>query len=205
MRFSNQPFYLLSLLLICASVTAPAAKAADNKSGMGFGAHFGAHMGFGKAGTENSSVQDRTIGAIDLQTMPSFRYNALMLGLMLEYRVLGQLDDATKVGNLDLSGNEFMYGPGIAAHFSSYKTLFVYILKSRYGVSNPSLPVHDQVYSSGSGFELIFGYEVAPSWYFDFLFSQINYSKTVNDNLETDISANHLSHWNFGFGASYSF
>lgn len=172
---------------------------------MGFGLHLGSHLGFGKVANETNSVQNRTVGAMDLQAMPAFRYDAFMLGLMMEYRLLGQLDKPINVGYTDLSGSEFLYGPGLAAHFSSLKLLVAYVLSSSYTVSNPGTSIHEQAYSSGEGIEAILGMEIAASWYFDFIFSQLSYSKVTSDSIESDISANKLSHWNFGFGVSYSY
>lgn len=177
------------ILLLCFS--GPSAQAS-------LGLHLGSHLGFGGMGNESGTRTNRTMGTFDLQAMPGYRVFGFMPGILLEYRMMSQLTNRIEAGS-DYSGNGSNVGLGILFEPALFKFLASYDFRSRHGFSSPETTF------SGSGYRLMVGYKILPLLAFDLQFVQTKYNTVEENETETSIDEDPITHWNLGFGVSLSF
>lgn len=159
-----------------------------------FGLHAGSHLGFGNLGGDGQNVTQRTMGVLDVRALPGYRMNGILLGPMLNFRMLSQLSGS---GDEEFSGTGSLLGLGAEYEMKPLKFLISYDLMARHSHSGP-----ETVYK-GSGFTLLFGYLMMPDVFLDFELNKTTY------NMQTVSEADHhlgdrIQHWNFGLGVSIS-
>lgn len=169
-----------------------------------FGFHAGSHLGVGRMGNATQSLSSRTMSTFDLQFMPGWRLGSFMPGLLLDYRFVSQMTPKSDVGNSDLAGKSFTMGLGSTVQFDQWKLLFSYDFRSRHS-KNEANSANQSTSYAGSGFHFLAGYGFASNWFFDVSFSKQNYNSSDTGGLETRLDADVLTHWNLGFGISYSY
>lgn len=161
-----------------------------------FGAHLAPHFGFGNMGDDSSgSLRSRSVGTFDLQALPGYRVygNAILLGLMIDYRFISQLSEEDNLQGL--SGRGLLLGPGAGFEFAFGKLLLSYDLIARHSATSPEAKLE------GSGFHLLFGYRIAPNVYADLQYVRTRYNKLNGEDLgDLPIKQN-----NIGFGLSLGF
>ncbi|MCO5143992.1 MAG: hypothetical protein M9962_12955 [Oligoflexia bacterium] len=171
-----------------------------NISTASFGVHLGSHIGIGRLGNETTQVRDRSMGTFDLQAVPGYKIlsDSLMVGLLLEYRLLSQLTSAGNVAGEDFSGGGFSLGPAVTYRISLVKILVGYDLISKQSTHTPEGSL------SGSAIRFLVGYELFPSLYADLTLNLNSYGDQDRNGTEV-LLTNKVKHWNFGFGISYSY
>lgn len=164
-----------------------------------FGFHTGAHFGYSKLGAQSGELRKRDLGAFDLQFMPGYRLPAdLMAGLMLEYRLMGQLDEDSRPG-YDLSGNSFNMGIGGTWEPGPIKLLFSWDLYSRHYVTGGN-----NTYM-GSGYHFLIGFRFLPGFSFDVEYVTNTYDTQSTNGADYGLNDYYLDLWNVGLGVSYSY
>ena len=167
-----------------------------------FGFHAGTHFSYGKMANQSLSLAERTTSTFDLQFMPGYRLAPYFLaGLMIDYRFVNQNASAQDMDNNDISGRSLLIGPGISFEPGLWKFLVAYDIKASHSYNFRNT----ETSYKGSGFHLLFGYEIARELHFDFQMVKCSYNNQTTNNTETDISGNPVEHWSLGFGLSYSY
>jgi hypothetical protein len=166
-----------------------------------YGAHLGAHFGYGQMGNSSGDEnRTRNMGTLDLQAMPGIKLygNALLLGLMLDYRFMSQLTDETNLSSY--GGRGFLAGPGALLDFSFGRFLFSWDMRARHYYSGP-----DTTYK-GSGFHFLFGYKVMGNLCADLEYVISRYNAVRINEVETGLDENkQVTHKSLGFGLSWLF
>lgn len=162
-----------------------------------FGFHAGSHFGFGKMENVSRTIT-RDIGTFDLQFMPGYRIAGFMPGLMIDYRLMSQLQDSA-VEEADFSGTGLLLGLGVTFEPGPVKILVSYDLRSRHWHSGP-----DTTYA-GSGYHLLLGYKFFPGLAFDLQYVSSTYNSVEAGGIANGLPEDTMKHWNLGFGISYSY
>ena len=162
------------------------------------GLHLASHLGYGKLGSDNNSVKDRSMGVFDIQAMPGYRMGMIMGGILVDYRSTSQLTNEQDVGG-NYRGSGINLGLGAEAGFGPIKALISYDFRSRHNLTGTKTTY------MGSGFRLGMGYQLLPKLYGDIQFSKTTFKTVSVDGSDVDLGSNAVSHWNLGFGISLCF
>lgn len=164
-----------------------------------FGFHAASHFSFGGMSNESETLRPRSMSTLDLQFMPGYRLGTLLGGLLLDYRFIGQVSQASDVGGNELGGRGFIWGLGGVWTPSLWKFLLSYDFRARHSVTSTSTTY------MGSGFHLMAGYEFAPNFHADFQYTKMRYNMSDTNGVETDLTNDPVKHWTIGIGVSYSY
>jgi len=163
-----------------------------------FGFHGGAHFGYGRMGNDAGGSVGRNMGAFDLQFMPGYRILGFMPGLLLDYRLLSQLEDGSPT-QANFSGHGLLMGLGLTYEPGPVKILVSYDFRNRHWFSRP-----DTTYA-GSGYHLLLGYKFMPGFSFDLEYVSSTYNSVEVNGIASGLNNDTVTHWNIGFGVSYSY
>jgi hypothetical protein len=162
-----------------------------------FGFHAGSHFGYGRMSSD-SGASARNMGTFDLQFMPGYRILGFMPGLLLDFRLLSQLEEGSRT-QANFSGRGLLMGLGVTYEPGPVKILVSYDFRNRHWYSGP-----DTTYA-GSGYHLLLGYKFMPGFSFDIEYVRSTYNSVEVDGIANGLNNNNVNHWNLGFGVSYSY
>jgi hypothetical protein len=190
-------FLFSALLILCGSSFA----LADN----GLGVNAGAHWGLGSAANSQKTIPVRTMNTIDLQALPGYHFDNLLVGVLMELRFVGQNTDPATVSNQNLKGTGYLFGLGAMYLWNNWKFLgsLDFLGKHSLGVVDSSGKY--STFKKPRGFHLLVGYKFFERISADLSFSYETYKQNTLGTTDADISDNKLKHWNAGLGATYDF
>lgn len=166
-----------------------------------FGLHAATHLGIGDMGSSSPTMPSRSVGTFDLQAMPGYRLfsQQLLIGLMLDYRFVSQLDNPSRAAGTDYTGSGLLMGIAAAYETNLVKILLGYDFRARHSHDLPETSL------MGSGYRLQFSYKVFGPWGADLQYVHTNYNTMEAAGTESELNNYNFRHWNLGLGVSYSY
>lgn len=165
----------------------------------GFGLHIGGHFEGGNfGGDSNGEFATKSIGAIDLQAMPGYRFlgDIVLVGLMLEGRFVTHLAEKSE---REWGGKSFTYGPAFSVEAPFLKLLLGWDVYARHNTSTPSATY------KGSGWRILLGYRLAATWWTDLQYSTVTYDSRTEGEASADMSLAPVKSSTMAFGISWAF
>ena len=163
------------------------------------GLHAATHLGIGSIDTGRKSAPYRSLGTFNLEAMPGWRFSPkLMAGLVVDYRLITQLEDGTGSNAANFGGKGLTLGLGGTFETGDAKFLVSYDPFARHWAPSP------QTTYKGSGFHIMAGIQFEPKWFIDVEFSSATYDEAGIRGLDQHLR-DPRTHWNLALGVSYSY
>ena len=169
----------------------------------GFGFSGGADWGLGSMKNSTTSIKSRTMNTFEFHALPGYSFMGFLVGLDMNYRLVGQNTDPATVGGTNLKGNGYLLGLGgeYSLGMLTFSAAIDFIGKHKQGLNTTA--GDESSYKKPLGFKLGAGYRIAPMIDVDALISLTSYSTNELAGADVDISSNKVTHLNFALGMSY--
>lgn len=154
--FINKFIFLFAIILLCCSEFSFAlSKTPMFSSSSVYRYNYGILMmtGQGYMGNGLATAPYRKMGTAQVQAFLGFRYNYFRYSVTAEYANVVQLTEPAEVGNTNMAGVSFSYGPKIEYYTGSQSIGVVYRLKSVYDLRKLDINNNKQYYASEHSFE----------------------------------------------------
>jgi len=155
-----------------------------------------ASVGIGSMKDSKMNLKSRTMNAISLEALPSYRFGKWMLGPHLDYRWQGQVSSLDAAGGTNLKGHEYLIGPGARFDFSDRFFAQVSVdLWGQYVFDKQTYAGEDDKLKSPLGIRIKSGYAFIkniPNLTFDIDLQYLTFKKIEISQVNSEATTNQL-------------
>ena len=162
----------------------------------------GVDGGLGKSQTE-STLASRSMTELEVHAMPAWRLRRFGLGVLGQYRWVGQTPAAASVGNSNLRGNGYTLGPAATFHLGRLEFVLSYDFLGKYALTDANTKGDLTSYKNPSGLTLLLSFHMAPQLSLDFIYASHTYSKSTVAGVDTDLGGDAFKESHYGVGVSF--
>src|SRR6185437_4966112 len=194
-----------AVILMGCFIFAASAQAAGSS---GFGLVAGADWALGRIGSSSNAIQSRTVDIGEIHALPGWNLSdPFMVGVLGQYRWVGQLTDLSSVNNTNLAGHGYYLGVGGAVRLSQFLIQASFDCFGSETLSNQTSAGQTTTYSQPIGFTALIGYHAfasLPQVSVDAIFGIHSFKHENIGGTDIDISSDKLTETQYGLGLSYS-